>query len=161
MDADDTAARALNLWEEGTEALLAGEVDEAIDLFTRSLKVTPTAESYTFRGWAYSFQERYEDAIQECRKAIATDPEYGNPYNDIGCYLMSLGRSEESPEWFEKAKLAERYEPRHFPFLNMGRLHFAKGRLAEAVEEFQKALELSPGDPVAVAFLTKLRYAVN
>ena len=83
--------RALELWREGTARLLAGDLEAAIALFTRSLETQPTAEAYTFRGWAYSFAGRLDDAIEECRKAIATDPSFGNPYNDIGCYLMEQG----------------------------------------------------------------------
>ena len=30
---------------------------------------------------------------RECRTAIAVDPDFGNPYNDIGSYLITLGRA--------------------------------------------------------------------
>jgi Tfp pilus assembly protein PilF len=153
--------QALALWEEGTGRLLSGDLDEAIRLFTRSLELSPTAEAYTFRGWAYSFAGRYDDAIEECRKAIATDPSFGNPYNDIGCYLMQKGELDEAVSWFERAKKAARYEPRHFPYLNLGRLHAARGDLAAAVAEFQGALEESPEDPMALKFLETLKYRVN
>ena len=53
MSVEGTRSRAISLWEEGTEALLTGDVAGAIDLFTRSLQAAPTAEGYTFRGWAY------------------------------------------------------------------------------------------------------------
>ena len=161
MSEDDPHGRALNLWDEGTKALLAGDVPAAVQLFTKSLQVVPTAEAYTFRGWAYSFQGRLEDAIVECRKAIATDPSFGNPYNDIGSYLVGLGRSEESIPWFQKAKDAERYEPRHFPYLNLGRVYYARGDFAEATVEFEGALALAPNDRVARAFLEQLRLKVN
>lgn len=158
---DDAKDRALNLWEEGTKALLSGDVEGAVDLFTKSLTAEPTAEAYTFRGWAYSFQDRLEEAIEECRKAIATDPTFGNPYNDIGSYLVGLGKPTESIPWFEKAKVAPRYEPRHFPYLNLGRVYAARGDVAEALAEFETALALAPGDPVATAFLAELRLKVN
>lgn len=161
MSVEEPRTRALNLWELGTEALLTGDVPRAIDLFTESLKAAPTAEGYTFRGWAYSFLGRFEDAIAECRKAIATDPSFGNPYNDIGSYLVHLERPDEAVDWFEKAKRAERYEPRHFPFLNLGRLYFARGQVAEATREFEEALRLNPGDALARAFLERQRYTVN
>ncbi len=153
--------RALDLWREGTSRLLEGELEEAIALFTRSLEARPTAEAYTFRGWAYSFAGRLNDAIEECRKAIATDPHFGNPYNDIGCYLMELGQWDEAIPWFERAKKAARYEPRHFPYLNLGRLRAARGEVAEALAEFQGALEHSPGDPIALRFLELLRHKIN
>lgn len=152
---------ALELWREGTERLLSGELEEAVTLFTRSLEAEPTAEAYTFRGWAYSFAGRIAEAIEECRKAIATDPSFGNPYNDIGCYLMEQGDADSAIPWFEKAKRAARYEPRHFPYLNLGRLHAARGEIAEAVAEFQGALVENPGDPMALHFLETLRYKVN
>jgi tetratricopeptide (TPR) repeat protein len=153
--------RALELWQEGAARLLAGELDEAIALFTRSLETRPTAEAYTFRGWAYSFAGRLDDAIVECQKAIATDPRFGNPYNDIGCYLMEQGRWDEAIPWFESAKRAARYEPRHFPYLNLGRLRAARGEVAEAIAEFEGALALNPGDGLALRLLETLRYKVN
>jgi Tfp pilus assembly protein PilF len=152
---------ALALWEEGTGRLLSGDLDLAIRLFTRSLEVLPTAEAYTFRGWAYSFAGRFDDAIEECRKAIATDPSFGNPYNDIGCYLMQKGELDDAVSWFERAKKAARYEPRHFPYLNLGRLHAARGDVVAAVAEFQGALEENPDDPMALKFLETLKYRVN
>ena len=157
----ETLETALELWREGTDRLLAGDFEEAVALFTRSLELSPTAEAYTFRGWAYSFTGRLDEAIEECRKAIATDPGFGNPYNDIGCYLVELGKADEAIPWFEQAKRAPRYEPRHFPYLNLGRLHAARGEVAEAVHEFEGALEEAPGDPMALRYLEELRYKVN
>jgi len=158
---DEGLDPALALWREGAQRLLAGELDEAIALFTRSLETRPTAEAYTFRGWAYSFAGRLDDAIVECQKAIATDPEFGNPYNDIGCYLMEQGRMDEAIPWFGRAKTAARYEPRHFPYLNLGRLRAARGEVAEALVELEGALAEHPGDPIALRLLETLRFKVN
>jgi Tfp pilus assembly protein PilF len=157
----DVQENALELWREGTARLLAGDLAEAIDLFTRSLEICPSAEAYTFRGWAYSFTGRLDQAIEECRKAIATDSTFGNPYNDIGCYLMEQGKLDEAPAWFERAKKASRYEPRHFPYLNLGRLYAARGDVAEAMAEFEGALAENPGDPMALKYLETLKYRVN
>ena len=63
----ETHQKALKLWQEGTDRLLAGDLEGAISLFTRSLELEPTAEAYTFRGWAYSFAGRLGEAIEECR----------------------------------------------------------------------------------------------
>jgi hypothetical protein len=32
-----------------------------------------------------------DDAITECHHAIEVDPDFGNPYNDIGAYLIEQG----------------------------------------------------------------------
>src|SRR5881409_2160064 len=104
--------RALELLEDVTKALMAGEIDAAIALYNRSLAEEPTAEAYTYRGWARSFLKETEEAIADCKLAIDTDPTLGNPYNDIGCYLIQLGRPDEAIPWLQKAKTAARYDPR-------------------------------------------------
>ena len=47
--------------------------------------------------------------------------------NDIGSYLVKKGKLDEAIEWLEKAKTAPRYEPRHFPYMNLGRIYAQKG----------------------------------
>ena len=66
-------------------------------------------------------------------------PEFGNPYNDIGAYLIEKGQLDEAIGWLEKAKTAERYEPRHFPFMNLGRIYAAKGMVISAQSKNSKA----------------------
>ena len=79
-------------------------------------------------GWTLSFQGRLEEATEECLQPIEIDPEFGNPYNDIGVYLMQRDKLDESIPWPEKAKQAKRYEPRQFPFMNLGQIYLRQGR---------------------------------
>src|SRR5205085_2558007 len=74
---------ANQLFQEAYEAQLANDYDRAIELYRRSLEMYPTAEAHTFLGWVYSFQQRYDEAIDECLEAIRVDDTLGNPYNDI------------------------------------------------------------------------------
>src|SRR2546423_13448572 len=85
-------ARALKLFERAYQCQLAGDLAGAVHLYQASLAELPTPEAHTFLGWGYSFERRYDEAIAECKRAIAVDPTFGNPYNDIGCYLIELGR---------------------------------------------------------------------
>jgi Tfp pilus assembly protein PilF len=121
------------------EKQMAGELETAIDLYKASIAEHPTAEAHTFLGWTYSHLGRLDDAIQECKTAIEVDPTFGNPYNDIGSYLVHQNRLEEAIPWLEKAKQAPRYEPRHFPFINLGRIYLKLGRVREANREFEQA----------------------
>ena len=61
--------------------------------------VHPTAEAHTFLGWSLSFQGRLEEATAECLRAIEIDPDFGNPYNDIGVYLMQQGKLDDAIPW--------------------------------------------------------------
>jgi len=56
---------------------LAGDLAGAVQLYQASLAERPTAEAHTFLGWVYSFERRYEEAIAECKRAIAVDPTFG------------------------------------------------------------------------------------
>jgi Tfp pilus assembly protein PilF len=138
-----------------------GRLDEAIELYRKSIEEDPSAEAHTFLGWTYSFQGRYEDAIEECRRAIGVDPGFGNPYNDIGAYLVELGRFDEAVEWLEKAIRAPRYEPRHYPHFNLARIHARRHDWGAAIEHLRKAVELEPRYSAARKELDKLLARMN
>jgi Tfp pilus assembly protein PilF len=158
---DDRKEKAIALLEQAYREQMAGDLDEAIRLYEASLACYPTAEAHTFLGWTYSFQGRLDLAIEECKKAIAVDPEFGNPYNDIGSYLIHQGKLDAAIPWLERAISAPRYEPRHYPHCNLGRVYRAKGLLRKAIEEFEKALTLAPDYPVALKELAEVRAQLN
>lgn len=149
--------RALALWEEGCRLQLARDLDGAVRRYEESIALCPTAEAHTFLGWALSWRGDVLGAIEQCHLAISVDPSFGNPYNDIGAYLIELGRHAEAIEWLERAKRAPRYDPRHFPYLNLARVYAAQGKATLAISELEAALELAPGDPTARSLLAKLR----
>lgn len=161
MENELTKKRAFMLWKEGQYYHESGDLVRAIRLYTESIQVYPTAESYTLRGWAYSFLGFTERAISECKRAIETDPTLGNPYNDIGSYLISLEKLEEAEVWLKKAKVAPRYDDRHFPYMNLGRLYMIKGQLTQAVLEYKEALNIFPGEVFCVIALQQLSRMIN
>ncbi len=158
---DDRKQRALELWNAGYQRHLSNDLQGAIELYTQSIDTCPTAEAYTFRGWAYEGLGRIDEAIAECHKAIEVDPSYGNPYNDIGAYLIAKGDLDDAIPWLKKAKAAPRYEPRHFPFMNLGRLYAAKGMITAAIAEFEQALAIQPNDQGSTQMLARLRGLLN
>jgi tetratricopeptide (TPR) repeat protein len=152
---------AEELFRRAYEAQMAGELDSAISLYRESIALGPTAEAHTFLGWTYSFQRRYSEAISECKRAIEVDPDFGNPYNDIGAYLIELGRWEEAIPWFEKAIDAPRYDPRHFPHFNLARVYIQTYDYGKAVGHLQRALELEPRYGSAQKELRRLLCRMN
>jgi len=153
--------KAVEFLQEAYRCQMAGELERAIELYQQSIAMHPTAEAHTFLGWTYSFQGRLEEAIACCKEAIAVDPEFGNPYNDIGSYLLKLGRLDDAIPWLESAIKAPRYEPRHYPHCNLGQVYWAKGLLAKAKTEFERALEIEPGYPHARAALAAIEKQLN
>ena len=154
-------SEAERCFHEAYEKQAEGKLDEAIDLYQRSIELFPTAEAHTFLGWVYSFKGRYDDAIEECQKAIHVDPDFGNPYNDIGAYLIEKGKFDEAIPWLEKATLAKRYESYFFPHYNLGRVWEQKGEWNKAFECYQNALKENPGYTLAQRALARLRAMMN
>src|ERR1700694_6231874 len=116
----ETLTRAWEVLQDAYQAQMEGDYDRAVELYQSSLELFPTAEAHTFLGWTYHFQGRVEEAIAECKRAIELDPEFGNPYNDIGAYLIELGRFDEAIPWLQGATEAVRYEPRPFSHSHLG-----------------------------------------
>jgi Tfp pilus assembly protein PilF len=157
----DKVAQAWELLQEAYQAQMEGDFDHAVELYQKSLAVHPTAEAHTFLGWTFHFQGKIEEAIEECKRAIEIDPDFGNPYNDIGAYLIALGSYDAAIPWLERAIEAKRYEPRHFPHFNLGRIYVAKGMISRARECFKQALEVEPEYELAREAIEKLRRMLN
>src|SRR5271169_4211419 len=157
----DHESEARQRFQEAFAAQMEGDYDRAVELYLGSLALHPTAEAHTFLGWTYHFQGKIEEAIAECKRAIEVDPDFGNPYNDIGAYLIDLNRFDEAIPWLERAITAKRYEPRHFPYFNLGRAYLGKEMYARAMKCFQEALEVEPRYSLARQALASLRRMVN
>ncbi len=157
----DRLQRAVALVNEGLRAQQEGEIERAIELYRGSLDLYPTAEAHTYLGWALSYLDKLDEAIEHCRRAIAIDPDFGNPYNDIGVYLMQRNQLDEAIVWLERAKQAPRYEPRHFPYINLGHIYTRRGQLIKAIEEFKGALKFAPGDERIQRQIDELSAALN
>ncbi len=140
---------------------MKGQFEEAIINYKKSLDIYPTAEAHTFLGWTYSFLGQLEKAIEECKNAIAIEPEFGNPYNDIGAYLIQLGKFDEAITWLELALKAKRYETPHFAHLNMGRVLESKGLWFEALDEYKIAKDIAPDYLLAKQYFNKLQGMLN
>src|SRR5438132_7637652 len=64
------------------------------------------------------------------------------PWPGSRCWRKALG--EEAIPGLEKAKQAKRYEPRQFPFMNLGQISLRQGRWREALHGFEGAVRLVP-----------------
>lgn len=152
---------ARELFQEAYEAQQAQDYELAIELYRRSIETYPTAEAHTFLGWVYSFQQRYDEAIQECLEAIRVDETLGNPYNDIGSYLLAKGDVYGSVLWFKRALLAPRYESYAFPHFNLGRVYEARNKLLDAARHYGLALEQKPEFTEAAIALRRMQGKLN
>lgn len=152
---------AVALFNEAYEAQMVKDYDQAIKLYKQSIAVFPTAEAYTFLGWVYSFEGQYDLAIAECLAAIAVDAAFGNPYNDIGSYLIAKGNYYDCVRWFKLAIDAIRYEARAYPHFNLAHVYEKRGKLLEAAKHYGLALKEQPNYAQAYNALRKLQEKLN
>lgn len=138
--------RAEDLMIRGLAAVEDGDYISALHEFKASAYCAKTSEAFTHWGWMEHHLGDTDTAIVLCKKAIGVDPTFGNPYNDIGSYLVASGKAEESVTWFEQAITSEKYEPRQYPHINLGKVYLATDRIGKALYHFEQALEIQPED---------------
>lgn len=131
---------------------MIGHLDRAIIFYKRSIEFHPSAQAYTFLGWAYSLKGLQDKAIEHCQIAIQLDPDYGNAYNDIGVYLLTQKKLDSAIPWFEKALKADNYANYCYPYLNLGKIYEMKGRWDLALDYYTNAIQENPEyDPAQTA----------
>ena len=157
MSANEKRQEAMELVGKAYQHHMKGEVDKAIELYDRSLEMFPTPEAFTFRGWAKSTRMDFEGAIADCHRAIDLDPEFGNPYNDIGAYFLELGLPDDAIPWLHMALKAQRYESYCFPYFNLGRVYEGMGRLELALDHYRKALNENAGYVAAAKAIERVK----
>lgn len=139
----------------GEERHAQGDYADAAAYYQMSLDLFPTPEAHVALAWAMAARGIYDQAIAECRDAITLDPDLGNPYNDIGVYLVRMSDDEEDRDqrkilleeavtWFEKAIRAPHYDCRNYPYYHLGRLKEQQGRFTEARDYYYRSLQEDP-----------------
>ncbi len=161
MSSENLQQKAAEYFRQAYEKQMSGEFEDAIGLYTRSIEAYPTAEAFTFRGWTYSFLGDLDRAIEECLEAIKVDPDFGNPYNDIGAYLIEKGELDRAIPWLEKATRAPRYEAYCYPHFNLGRVYERRREWAKARQSYLRAYEANSKYVVALAAAKRLQAMWN
>jgi tetratricopeptide (TPR) repeat protein len=160
-DRETKKREALRLFQEAHNIQMQGNFHDAVELYQQSINAYPTAEGHTFLGWTYSLMGRTDEAIEECHRAIEVDPAFGNPYNDIGAYLIEKGELDAAIPWLRKAMSASRYECYFYPHFNLGRIYEAKQQIRDAMNEYYAALQINKDYILALQAFRRLQAQMN
>jgi adenylate cyclase len=102
-----------------------GRPEEAIPLLKKALRLSPIAEVFTLYtlGFAYIMADRYEEAIDACRRAIKVEPENLWAHGLLTCaYSLSGREAEAHAEAKEMLRINPKFRVEHFgktaPFKN-------------------------------------------
>ncbi|MDY6828531.1 MAG: type IV pilus biogenesis/stability protein PilW [Pseudomonadota bacterium] len=137
--------------EEEDTANAKEAVKKALKLDDRNPRVYTTL--------AHLFQYEGEDALAEAqfKKAIRLDPKYPPARNNYGVFLIRKGRYAEALEQLEVVAESPLYERRHMAYENMGIAATELGQTSDAVQYFEKALQLNDALPRSMLELASLQ----
>ena len=155
--ADAGAARAEALWLEGASAHVEGRYKDAIERFRQALAIHPSARTHTWLAWSLSESGDKRAAVRHCRRSIELDPAYPNAYNDLGSYLIDLGRPHEALPWLRRAIAFDDYCCPHYAWYHLGRALLLLGRPDAAIEALEHAIDRRPNYRPAIELLVLLR----
>jgi len=166
---EDLPDDQIEVWQQASEYFhrayhrqMRGDVAGAIADYRHSVNLYPTAEGFTFLGWALSYLSLYPEAIAACKRAIAIDPTFGNPYNDIGSVSGCAGRGRRGRDLVQTGHA--RPPPtaaRSYPYVNLGRLLERRGQWPAALELYRRAVQISPDNREAVKLMHELQARFN
>lgn len=143
------------LYERGMEAFSKTDYVEAEKAFMELLRINPNfADIQNKMGIIFNQTNRLQLAVKAFEKALDLNPAYTEAslnltvtYSDLGKYDKAKEVSERAARFtsnapkaidpFVKGKLADEH-------LRVGNLYYGIGLLDEAVDEYRKALRLSP-----------------
>ncbi|MBI4710527.1 MAG: tetratricopeptide repeat protein, partial [Nitrospirae bacterium] len=138
-------ARALNSF--GFAVLSKGNSKDAVNFFEQAIKINPDySDAYNNLGVSLINLGEYEKAISYITQAIITQatkiyPLYAHAHNNLAVALMAIGKAETA---FSHAAYAIKIKPGYGDAYNtMGELYFQKEQYNDALNYFNKAIELN------------------
>ncbi len=130
---------------EGWSNILEKKYEEAIEKFTKALKINPNAAmNHTGLGNAYAGTGKDHEAIKEYKDALKLKPDLAEAHCLLGRSYEKIEKNEEAiRELKEALKIKPDYAEAHF-FLG---LSYAKvGKLKEGIRSYKELLRLVPDD---------------
>jgi len=96
------ADKANSLKDQGNAALSAGNLEEAIRLYTEAVSADPENHVlYSNRSAAFAKAGKYSDALVDAEKTVTIKPDWGKGYSRKGAALAYLGRDIEAQKAYE------------------------------------------------------------
>lgn len=94
---------AAQLKDQGNKALSAGNLDEAISLYTQAIELEPTNHVfYSNRSAAYCKKGEYENSLADAKKTTEIKPDWGKGYSRLGAALTYLNKDMEAMDAYQE-----------------------------------------------------------
>jgi len=118
-----------------------GQLDEAAAQWKRSLELDPVPEIYSDYGFVLARLGKPKDALAAYEKALELDPHCASAHFNLAVASIQAGKLGEAEVHYRAALSAKPNAETHN---GLGFVLAAQGRPGEAVEQFQKAIDINP-----------------
>jgi TolB-like protein/class 3 adenylate cyclase len=119
-------------------------ITKAFKLVQKTLSLDESdALAYSLLGAIYTVMRHFEKAIAAGEKSVELDPNGALAHVNLGGTLCYAGRIDEGIDRFKQAIRLNPY-PEYLYLVNFGRCYRQKGEYEKALEEYEKAYQLSP-----------------
>ncbi len=142
-------AHSLNHYIKGSIARKAGEIDESIKEYKKSLKTDYRNAVVHFNlGLSYLKKNNIAKAIRELRLAVKFDPEFIKAHALLAILYFTRDKSDEACREYEIAlKKTSELEPKNIEiYKSLGLFYLKQKRLEAAENTYRFILETSSGD---------------
>lgn len=127
-----------------------GKLDLAEQQYREAVKKEPKSVSALLLLGDLSFQaKKYTQAETAYRKAIKLQPENGDIYNNLCLVYLEQNAGIDKTEDLIRKAIAVTPEHRAYYLDTLGTIFLKQGRIADAIGEYKKAIELLPADNAA------------
>ncbi len=136
--------RSNTLYEKGLQKVEEKKYEEAIELFTQVIEISPEYnKAYAKRGAVKAeFLNRHEEAMPDYDKALELNPKDALTLHNRGISRIKLNQLEEAVEDFTRAVLTK---PTYYIAHNSrGVAHGMLGDYEKAITDFESALIIKP-----------------
>lgn len=133
------------------EFVKLNQFEEAIEIYERIVKSAPEdLKSRALLATLYSATDQHEKASEIYRKLLETDPE-STKYLDA--LVDSLQNADKVNEALELAQTYVQTEPEvGIHYERLARIHETQGNVDVAIANYEKAIELTPGDVITQTY---------
>jgi tetratricopeptide (TPR) repeat protein len=150
---DEALMKAMVLRESATEkerllieswyaGQIEGNYEKTINLLQQLAKKYPKEKIvFFYLGFLYRFRDP-DKAIEEFKRALDLDPDFGMALNLLGYTYTDIGDFEKAIEQLKKYVSLNPGEPG--PLDSLAEAYFRWGRLEEAIAKYKEALEIKP-----------------
>jgi uncharacterized protein involved in outer membrane biogenesis/tetratricopeptide (TPR) repeat protein len=136
-----------------------GEVDKAINSYTRSIGLMPFAEAYNHRGIAYFDKGEFERATADYGEALRIDPRHAEALNNRAWTRYKAGNLNAALDDANRAISID--GGKAYMWDTRGHINESLGDQSAAISDYRRALELDASSDSSAEGLRRLGAATN